>query len=377
VLKLTPASFSACPPAREDRLRQAIADVDRHLEGNRAALDQGGDAAASPAGWAAGTETWTRRCGWRNRSSRNAVRADPLSGELMNPDLLVELAVDLVVSYVTGNDIVLGRRRWAARDVALMLEALDIYLLRCSNPDGREYVMTVEWDWRKNRRVDPELSCIGVDLNRNLDILWAVTEGQTSCNPCSNNYVGSSAFSEPESRNVKHLLDSHRVVTFADVHSYSELVLYPWSHAPTQTTDISQRFTSLPSGTCLPIADPSYQEYMPARDRQRFQAVSARIVEAIADARGRRYSPQPGFELYPTTGTHRDHGYSRHVSDADADKVYGFGHRDRPLGGQLERFLPTCRSGADQTGSRVRAARAHQREHLCDRADRLARARER
>jgi hypothetical protein len=31
-------------------------------------------------------------------------------------------------------------------------------------------VMTVEWDWRKNRRVDPESSCIGVDLNRNLDI---------------------------------------------------------------------------------------------------------------------------------------------------------------------------------------------------------------
>ena len=45
----------------------------------------------------------------------------------MNPDLLVEQAVDLVVSYVTGNDIVLGRRR-TARDVALMLEALDIYI---------------------------------------------------------------------------------------------------------------------------------------------------------------------------------------------------------------------------------------------------------
>jgi murein tripeptide amidase MpaA len=261
--------------------------------------------------------------------------------ELMNPDLLVELAVDLIVSYLTGIDIVLGRRRWPARDVALMLEALDIYLLPCSNPDGRNYVMTVEWDWRKNRRVDPETSCIGVDINRNMDVLWGVTEGQTSCNPCSNNYVGPSALSEPESRNVKHLLDSHRIVTFADVHSYSELVLYPWSHAPTQTTDSSQRFTSLPSGTCLPIADPNYQEYMPARDLERFQTVSTRIVDAIADVRGRHYTPQAGFELYATTGTNRDYAYSRHVSDPDADKVYGFGFETGPWAGSAkESFQP-------------------------------------
>ncbi|MGQ0774307.1 MAG: M14 family zinc carboxypeptidase [Pseudonocardiales bacterium] len=58
------------------------------------------------------------------------------------------------------------------------------------------------------------------------------------------------------SRNVKFLLDTRRIDCFVDVHSYSELVLYPWRHVPTQTTDSTKRFTTLPTGTCTPITDP-------------------------------------------------------------------------------------------------------------------------
>jgi hypothetical protein len=35
--------------------------------------------------------------------------------------------------------------------------------------------MTVDDLWRKNRRDNPGTPCDGVDLNRNLDILWGVT----------------------------------------------------------------------------------------------------------------------------------------------------------------------------------------------------------
>ena len=58
--------------------------------------------------------------------------------ELMNPDLLVELAVHLIVSYRNGTDIVLGDRTWPAQDIEVILEALDIYLVPCINPDGRD-----------------------------------------------------------------------------------------------------------------------------------------------------------------------------------------------------------------------------------------------
>jgi murein tripeptide amidase MpaA len=146
--------------------------------------------------------------------------------ELMNPDAIVEFAVDLLVSHVNGTDLVYGGRTWSALDVRIILETLDLWLLPCLNPDGRHHVMTVDDLWRKNRRDNPGTPCDGVDLNRNLDVLFGVTEGQTSCSPCSDVFCGPSAFSEPETRNVKHLLDTRRIYCFVDVHSYSELVLY-------------------------------------------------------------------------------------------------------------------------------------------------------
>ena len=98
--------------------------------------------------------------------------------ELMNPDAIIELAVDLFVSHANGTDIVYGGKRWAASDIKLILEALDLWLVPCMNPDGRVHSMTVEAMWRKNRRDNPGTACDGVDLNRNFDVLWGVTQGR-------------------------------------------------------------------------------------------------------------------------------------------------------------------------------------------------------
>jgi len=223
----------------------------------------------------------------------------------------------------------------------VMLDSLDIHLVPCTNPDGREYVMTVDDMWRKNRRVNQGSSCVGVDLNRNADFVWGVTEGQTSCQPCADTYVGSAAMSEPEARNVRHLLDTHRVDAFADVHSFSELVLYPWGHANTQTTDPTQRFTTLATGTCQPLPNPFYKEYMLPRDLQRFTTVAQRVVGAISDVRGRVYTPEPGRGLYATTGTNSDYAYSRHIADPAKHKTYGFTLETGPdVGDPRESFHP-------------------------------------
>src|SRR6478735_2316275 len=261
--------------------------------------------------------------------------------ELMNPDLLVELAVDLVSSHRSGTDIVLGNRTWAAATVRTILDTLDLYLLPCINPDGRSYVMTVDDMWRKNRRDNPGSSCDGVDLNRNVDIVWGVTEGQTSCSPCTDIYCGPSAFSEPENRNVKHVLDTYRIDCFADVHSYSELVIYPWGHALTQTSDSTENFTTLPTGTCLPIQRAGYREYLAPEELARFQQVSATVVREIAAVRGSRYTPEPGMTLYPTTGTHSDYAYSRHLADPALHKTDGYTIETGPFQGNArESFHP-------------------------------------
>lgn len=244
--------------------------------------------------------------------------------ELMNPDAIAELAIDLLVSYVNGTNISYGGRTWQASDIQWILESLDIWMVFCANPDGREYVMTVDDLWRKNRRDNPSTPCDGVDLNRNADFVWGVTQGQTSCNPCSDVYVGASAFSEPETRNIRSLLNTYAINTFADVHSFSELILYPWGHAPTQTTDPSKRFTTLPTGTCTTIGVPGYQEYMPPRDLQRFQTVGNQIRSDINAVRGRLYTNQASIALYPTTGTQSDYVYSRHIANPALQKTYGY-----------------------------------------------------
>ena len=185
------------------------------------------------------------------------------------------------------------------------------------------FVLTTDNLWRKNLRDNPNTGCDGVDLNRNADVLWGVTQGQTSCSPCSDTYAGRAVLGARDTKCAR-LMDTHRVDSFADVHSYAELVLYPWGHAPNQTTDPAERFTTLPTGTCAPIATPGYAEYIDPRDLARFESVGQRIVEAIAAVRGRTYTREPGFSLYGTTGTLSDYAYARHVATPGAQKTYGF-----------------------------------------------------
>ncbi|MFI7548051.1 M14 family zinc carboxypeptidase [Actinoplanes sp. NPDC049599] len=261
--------------------------------------------------------------------------------ELMNPECLVDLAWQLVISYLLQSDIVLGNHTWTAGDIKLILDSIDLYLVPCVNPDGHEYVLNTDETWRKNRRPDPDPACVGVDLNRNADFMWGVTDGYTSCRPDDETYAGPAPFSEPETRNVKHLFDTYPICCFADVHSYSELVLHPWGHAPAQTTDDTSVFTTLPTGTCQPIKA-GYEEYLSPRDLLRYREVGARIREAIRAVRGEVYTVQPAYDLYPVTGTLSDYAYSRHIAVPDRRKVYGYTLETGPYNpeGVWESFHP-------------------------------------
>ena len=267
--------------------------------------------------------------------------------ELMNPDAIVELQLDLVLSYLNETGRAYGDAKWSALDIKVMMETLDIWILPCANPDGREFVMFGDDKmWRQNRRDNPGTPCDGVDVNRNCDFVWKVTGAATTCDPCSNTraYVGSSPFSEPESRNIEYLCDTHRIDVFVDVHSYSELVLHPWGHAPTQTTDPSKRFTNLTTGTCAPLNPPGHQEFMSPRDHLRYRTVARRIADAIRAVRGRNYTLKTIYQVYnsTTTGTCSDYVYSRHIANPARHKTYGFAFETGPdTGNILCSFQPT------------------------------------
>lgn len=276
--------------------------------------------------------------------------------ELMNPEAIVELAADLLTSYANETDITYAvpgsgapGATWTAGAIALMLESLDIWMVPCSNPDGHDYVLSTDNLWRKNRRPEKG-SCsdgppVGVDLNRNCDIVWGVIPpgGETSCDPCDYQvYCGPAAFSEPESANIEQFLSDHPIDTFADVHSYEQLVLYPWGHAPEQTTDPAENFTTLQTGTCGPIPDSSYREYIDPVDLLKFQSIGSQIASDVAKVRGSVYQVESSFDLYPTTGTNPEYAYSRHIADQGAHKTYGWTIETGPYTGNVVKsFQPT------------------------------------
>ncbi len=246
--------------------------------------------------------------------------------ELVNPDLLVDLAIRICHSYENDADISYGGKTWPAATIKLLVDTLDIIIFPLVNPDGRKHVENPSGYamWRKNRRVNAGSTCLGVDLNRNYDLLWSSGIG-TSSSPCSDIYKGESAFSEPETRNVRWLLDSYNnICCLMDVHSYSELILYPWGDDDNQTTDPSQNFGNPVWDGLRGTLGTGYGEYIPSNSQTRFVDVANRIRDAISAVRGRTYSVQQSSDLYPTSGTSGDYAYSRHLVDSTKRGIYGY-----------------------------------------------------
>ena len=250
--------------------------------------------------------------------------------ELMNPEAIAELQLDLVGAYFGGTGLSFGGKSWTAAEIQTIMEAHDIWMLPCANPDGREHVMTVDHLWRKNRRDNPGTTCDGVDVNRNCDFVWGVTTSQTSCNPCDLTYLGPARFSEPEARNIKDFCDTHSVELFLDVHSFSELVLFPWGHAQTQTTNPSQNFLGLPTGTCAPLNPSGHMEFMRPNDLQRFQSDAQQVVDSIRAVRGRNYTPKSIHALAANTGTATDYVFSRHIANPALGKAFAYAFETGP-----------------------------------------------
>jgi len=205
-----------------------------------------------------------------------------------------------------------------------VVDGLDIFILPNMNPDGREYVRATDPWWRKNRSVNPD-GTRGTDLNRNYDFLWPWTIGQTSGFPAAETYHGTAPFSEPETRNVRSLLESFPDITsFCDVHSYSELILYPWGDDNSQSSDPTQNFLNPTWDGLRGATGTGYGEYIPAVDNSRFADIATRMRAAIAAVRGHQYKVEPSVDLYPTSGVGHDYAYSRFFRVGAKRKVWGF-----------------------------------------------------
>ncbi|KAG1653168.1 Carboxypeptidase A2 [Nymphon striatum] len=92
--------------------------------------------------------------------------------------------------------------------------------------------------WRKNRRPSNYPGCNGVDVNRNFNIDWNAHEG-SSTNPCSVQYSGPQAESEPETRGIKEFVQTveNRIISYYSIHAYSELWMIPYAYTTARSVD--------------------------------------------------------------------------------------------------------------------------------------------
>lgn len=136
--------------------------------------------------------------------------------EHLSTEMPIMLAQELMKNYDTDASI------------KALIDSTEIYIIPMVNPDGAMYDIEGQRYkmWRKNRRSNKGGS-FGVDLNRNYGFGWGT--GGSSRDPNSEVFMGTAAFSEPETQAIKAFFLSHKNITTAlSFHTFSELILYPW-----------------------------------------------------------------------------------------------------------------------------------------------------
>jgi carboxypeptidase T len=148
-----------------------------------------------------------------------------------------------------------------------LLDNFRFDLILQANPDGRKKAES-GISWRKNTDTDNgtcAANAYGVDLNRNFTWRFGTVSGGSSSNPCDNTYRGPAAASEDEVQDVMRyvigtrgsdgsysggVLPDRRTDTgtapadyrglLLDLHSYSQLVLWPWAYTSVAAPNATQ-----------------------------------------------------------------------------------------------------------------------------------------
>ncbi|KAM8976725.1 carboxypeptidase B2 [Pelodytes ibericus] len=123
------------------------------------------------------------------------------------------------------------------KSLTKILKYVDFYVLPVMNVDGYHYTWTTNRMWRKNRSKYPNSNCFGTDLNRNFDAGWCGPGAST--NPCHETYCGPQPESEPEVKAVVDFIKQEKDVVkgYISIHSYSQMVLFPYSYTKEKTKD--------------------------------------------------------------------------------------------------------------------------------------------
>ncbi|WP_030198117.1 M14 family metallopeptidase [Streptomyces sp. NRRL S-87] len=281
-------------------------------------------------------------------------------------EILVNLAADLLHAHAGGTGLAYGGTHFTAAQVRTVLEELDVVVFPLVNPDGRHHSQNVDPNWRRNR--NPAMSggnpaAIGVDVNRNFDFLFdfetafhPLAPVRVSNDPADPNqvYQGPEPFSEPETRNVRWLVQHFdRTRWYVDVHSYTQTMLYVWGDDDSQSDDPTRNFRNHAFDGRRGLKDDLlYAEYLPKVDADDSAVLAEQFCRALGGVRGKVYTPKPAFDLYPTCGTSDDYTYARHIVEEGGERILAFtvewGTEFQPLWPEMQKIVLDVDAGLVQ-----------------------------
>jgi len=282
------------------------------------------------------------------------------ANEWGSSDILVHFIEQIEQAYVNETGITIGPLTFAPSDIRTIVDTLEILVFPQVNPDGRNFSMKHDAEWRKNRRTQPpnSPSTPGVDINRNFDFLWdfplhfnADVYVDSSTIPSQPTYRGPSPFSEPESQNVKWILDNFQSIEFfVDLHNYGEAILHSWGDDEGQTTNPQMSFLNQQFDGARGIeGDDNYKEFIAANDLSSSRNLANRVRDAIRTVGGRDYDIYSAFRFAPTSGTSDDYCYSRHIVDNNGKKIISqvieWGRDPWPTYRQMKKIIKEVTAG--------------------------------
>jgi predicted deacylase len=111
-----------------------------------------------------------------------------------------------------------------------IVDSTEVFIVPDLNPDGARFDLKGPryQGWRKNRQDAPGRA-VGTDLNRNFGYRWGCCGGSDRT-PSSNLFRGLRAFSAPETRVVRTLVNRRHFVAALSLHSYGGQVLWPYGY---------------------------------------------------------------------------------------------------------------------------------------------------
>jgi murein tripeptide amidase MpaA len=289
---------------------------------------------------------------WQNRTVR-ALRLslDPGAGNpaivmlgCMHADewggceILLHLASDLLYSVEHDAALRYGSHEVKAAEVRQLLEERDLILVPVVNPDGRHASQTDyrRPDTRRNARPrhgdrSEEAFAEAVDLNRNFDFLFSAAEFDSTVAPTdldditSENHHGPDAASEPETRNIKGLLDDFpQAAWLVDLHRPGLTIRHPWAVDESQDGNSAMNFQDPCFRGKRGKKGDAYSEFLCAQDRSAFEQLATRFRADIVRAGGPCFSAGSCYAGAPMPGSCLDYAYARHLVDGQCGKVLSF-----------------------------------------------------